>query len=230
MALRANRRKMRLNSKKRKKKYTRYAHISIEVERQKTRRITGEMEKNKNIACVVRRVRWEEEDKTTARWYKKNTYLSLLCLSSELSSFINDGWRLKRRLKCLPFIFTHSSRQWQVHNNTYDARTKRSLKIVFDTFCVYLRSSSLTCWVAADRGLCTLCLVSDMILCSALSRTLVSFRPLVRVLFPVALFVLLLFRFVPLYSMLWHTLSMSRYYDYRDVVDCSVRNSWNLFC
>lgn len=65
---------------------------------------------------------------------------------------MNDGWRLKRRLKCLPFIFTHSSRQWQVHNSACNARTKRSRsEIVFDTFYVYLRNSSLTRWVVDDR-------------------------------------------------------------------------------
>lgn len=36
-----------------------------------------------------------------------NTYLSLLCLSSGLSSFIKEGWRLNRLLRlCLPFIST----------------------------------------------------------------------------------------------------------------------------
>lgn len=47
-----------------------------------------------------------------------NTYLSLLlCLSSGLSSFIKEGWRLNRLLRlCLPFIsvfsfFLHLSEQ-----------------------------------------------------------------------------------------------------------------------
>lgn len=37
-----------------------------------------------------------------------NTDLSLFCLSSLLSSFIKDGCKLKRLLRCLPFILTGS--------------------------------------------------------------------------------------------------------------------------
>lgn len=72
---------------------------------------------------------WQEEinssqinnsDERRTLWH---THFSFFCLSSGLSSFIKDGCRLKRRLKCLPFMLINADGRSAGASTTTTANT-----------------------------------------------------------------------------------------------------------
>lgn len=69
------------------------------------------------------------------------TYLSLLCLSSGVSSFIKDGCRLKRRRSCRPFIF--AGRVRSMRTVTFRSRSPVRAALCHSTTTNFTATNSL---------------------------------------------------------------------------------------